>query len=429
MSQAIKHLTDKTENDRFLWSLAYVISILFLFYFFFIQLNNRINNSDEFIFLTNLHQKGLWNSLLSWEFNQRPVSHFLFYLTFLFNKDFSTLHWYLFAGNLVVLFLLLLSIKTLLTFWLKKRQLLFQPIQYWTLSMLLVICFHFFPFQYNEIWYWYLCTLIYLLPFAFLGFALYFLFQDTIKTWWSIPFFMAIGGSLELIFVFTALLILTFYLTKKIALKKMVVNQLALVFFNVFQLFNNGIESRIVIENKDVLKNHTFIETFSNFWDKKYLFVLLVLMLFVALIDKYKKQINQTKIAKLTKTSLLLLSCYFVVTWIVTYTAFNGTFGYLRIWMPFLMFLFFFIVILFIKMALKYLSRVKLMGKLGGIGFIVIFCYYFWTQYFYTKQYALSYDAIVSGQETTDEVDSGVLISPNDWGDLKQNLNLYKNER
>lgn len=418
-------------QDRYykqLWLLTYLVCISFTCLVVVLYFNNRINNSDEFLFLSNMKKLGFWKSLGSWNYNQRPVSYFLFNLTFYLNSTISSLRWFLLIGNLTFLFFFILSFKLIVGRFLIYNSIRLQKKQVWAIAILLAILTFFFCFERSETWFWYICTIIYLLPIAFLNYGISFLLESSRIKWFSLVFFFLIGGSLELMIPIAGTILLIFFFYRKITILTFISNSFALFFFSFFQFFNNGIENRLEMESKnDILYQSNFTSTFGHLFDAKNIFFVLIAFILLALFHQYK--FKREVVIKQLKVVTITFTVSFLVTRMISSIVFSGSYGVLRMWMPSSFFLMLLILLIMVYLSIKRaVFRVEL-GIISAITYLVLFSFFAYKQITLTTTYANEYDAVLSNKTTKIKyIDSGVLVSPGNMQPLIENRILYNDK-
>jgi hypothetical protein len=420
----------QNNRHKLLWRFVYILCILFLLFFIFLHFNNRINNTDEFIFLSRMEEMGFWNSLTTWEYNQRPVSYFLFNATFYWNEKIATLKWTLLLANLCFMAMYIHSFKVILTRLVSYTNVELEVKKTWALSILLVMCSFFFCFERSEIWFWYLCTIIYLLPFVFLNYGIFFLFEPGKIKWLSAIFFFLIGGSLELLIPMTGFLLVLLVIQRKITWLSFFINGISLSLFSVFQLLNEGVTNRLQLEAGNYY-NNTFVSVFSHLGDSKNLFFVLLLIVLLCLFQEMKAVLMKINWKKLLTQSAIFLIVCFLVTWLIAAIVFSGSFGVLRMWSPFSLFLMLFIVLVTACLSLRISKQLNIAGVLSASLFLLLFGYFSYNQLQLTHIYAKEYDTIVQEgrNKTLKPIDSGVLVSPGNMNVLENNLTLYNHEK
>lgn len=407
----------KAINGKLLWNLVYIICLSFLLFLVIIHFNNRINNSDDFFFLTRLNELGFWKSIREWEFNQRPVSHFIFNLTFYFSPKVETLRWSLFIGNLSIIFLLIHSLKIVVAKLFSLIEIQLENRKQWAFATLIAMCAFFFCIERSEVWFWYICTVIYLVPFVLLNYGSVLLFDSRKQArFLAAVFFLLIGGTLELMIPIVGSLLIVFYLNRKITLWPLILNGSALLFFSLFQLVNSGVEKRLQLESAIHDEyNSTFASTFSHFFDQKNVFFILLLIMISMLLQEYRISLAKINFKKIISWLSSLLLVYFLATWLISVKVFSGSFGVLRMWAPFSFFLMVLILVFTIWIAVKYKKELKLVGLLASVIFVALFTYFSVKQIEMTSNYARSYDLVVAGKSVESSPDSGIIVSTGDF--------------
>lgn len=406
------------------WKLVYIICISFFLFLVAIHFNNRINNSDDFFFLTRLRELGFWKSITEWQYNQRPVSHFVFNLTFFLNTKIETLKWSLFIANICLVTSFIHSLKLIVSKLFLQIELQLEHKKLWAIATVLAMCYFFFCIERSEVWFWYICTTIYLLPFVLLNYGLVLMLEKKKCHLLSIVFFILIGGTLELMIPIVGTLLLVFFLNKKISFTTLLINGCALLFFSFFQLYNKGVENRMQIETMAFTEyNSTFASTFRHLFDKKNAFFILLVISITMLLRTHKVALSKIKFDKILIWLAGLLIAYFLITWFISDFVFAGSFGVLRMWAPFIMFLMVFIIISALWISLNCKKVSALVGVFASLLFIGMFAYFSMKQFVMTSKYARKYDLIVAGK-SNEEVspDSGILVSTGDFKLLKEYL-------
>lgn len=413
------------KNEKKIWYPIYTICILFILFFITIQLNNRVNSQDDFILIKRLKELGFWKSILSWEYNQRPVGHFFFNITFYFNEKIETFKWSILISNLVFIIFFTHSIKLIINYTFRIYNITLEKKKIWSISFLIVMCTFFFVFERSELWFWYICSLIYLLPVIFINYGVILMLSKTKKKWLSIIFFFLIGGELE-IHIFISFIILTMiYFNKLISLIKYIINVVSLLSLSILQLFNNGIENRINLEKTSLLvESSTFTSTFTHLFDQKNIFFILILFSLLSVIPNKLKKIKLTKIFTQTFPILFLT---FIATLSVGKIVFTNSWGPLRIWGPFSIILMFTLITIALSISAKIQDKIQIIGILSSLSFMILFCVFSVKQYYISSTYAKAYDQVLkTNNKVKDKVDSGVLISPGHFDYLLEYHNSSK---
>lgn len=413
------------KNEKFLWYSIYTICILFIVFFIVIQLNNRVNSQDDFILIKRLKELGFWKSIMSWKFNQRPVGHFFFNLTFYFNEKIESFRWSILISNLVFMILFTHSIKIIISHIFRIYNIILAKKKIWSISFLIVICAFFFVFERSELWFWYICFLIYLLPILLLNYGVILTISKTKKNWLSLIFFFLIGGELEIHIFITFVLLTMIYLNKLIPLFKYILNIISLSSLSILQLFNNGIENRINLEKTSkIIESSTFTSTFTHLIDQKNIFFILILFSILSVIPNTLKRINISKI--ITQTFPILILTFFA-TLSVGKIVFTNSWGPLRIWGPFSILLMFTLITLAISISIKIQNKIQIIGVVSSFLFIILFGVFSVKQYYMTSNYAKAYDQVIeTNNNVKQNTESGILISPGHFDYLLEYINSSK---
>ncbi len=390
-----------------------------------IQFNNRVNNGDDFLMLDRLEEHGVFRSIQTWEYNQRPVSHFFFNVTFIFNERLESLRWTLLFAHTIFIALYAHSFHILLRGGSRRLGIGITGWRTWVLSMMLVMSVFFFVFERVEVWFWYIAFVVYLLPFLFLNYGLYYLFKEDRRKWLSMLFFFLIGGTLELMIPMTACLLLVLYLNHCFPFRVMMANVLSLGALSIFQLFNGGVANRMRHESfhRD---HHTggLQDIFMHLVDNKMIFFALLLIMFLSALWPYRRELRGLASGRVIISYGVLLTAFILITGAVSAFVFSGSLGFARMWAPFSIFLMGFIIILGIWVVV----RIKMFPVIIGIGSAVIFIgllvVFGVEQKRITGAYAALYDGIIAGLVEPDDapVGSGVLASPGSMRDLESHL-------
>lgn len=427
--------TNKLDLNKTLWNISYIITISFVLFFIVIQLNNRVNSLDDFFLINRLKKFGFWKSIITWHYNQRPVSHFIFNLTFHFNKSIETFKWSLLIFNNLILFLLIHSYKLLINKILSQIKIKLNRSQLLTLSTLIVMSIFFFVFERSEIWFWYICTVIYLLPLSLLNYALINInCKDKIKFYSSLVFLILLGGTLEIHIIITSFILIIALYNKFINFKKFTLSIFALFLFSIYQFFNKGIETRINLESTESLYHiSTFGSIFSNLLEKKNIFFILILILIISLLAPLIKEIKKDKFIRFFRQYVFFLGLIFCVTLIISKIVFSNSWGLLRMWAPLSIYLMYFIITVSIFIITNYKIRNTIMTKIALINislYIMFFVFFASKQITLTREYAYKYDRYLKKQWDKNEIiDSGILISPGNYTYLYDFLNPQNNEK
>lgn len=415
------------KEKKIIWLFIYFICVLFIVFYLSIQYNNRINSQDDFILIKRLKDLGFWKSIITWKFNQRPIGHMLFNITFYFNEKVSSFKWSLLLSNLIFISLFTHSIKLIIDKILKKNNQNLKQIKKWSLSILIVMCTFFFVFERSEIWYWYICFLLYLLPLVFINYGLILILSNNKIKWFSLLLFFMIGGELEIYIFITFCILVLVYINKLISFKKLIINTISLLSLSIFQFFNKGIANRINLEKKaEIIDSSTFTSTFIHIIDHKNIFFVLLVIIITSVLSNKTQKINYPKV--MMNLGLVLLQT-FIITLSIGKIIFTNSWGPLRIWAPFSILLMLFIIILILYINNRTEIKLQFLGIISSFIFIILFTAFSFKQYYITSNYAEAYDNILDGDvEVIMEVDSGVLISPGHYNFLLEYLNTSKNE-
>ncbi len=427
-SSALRRFMDDY-GEKWLWRSIYLICLVFLVFFVIVQWNNRINNSDEFFFLERLRGLGVLRSVIEWEYNQRPVSYLLFNLTFSLNDRVETLRWPLLISGIVFLLLFTHSFKLALSKLFHFVNIDFGATRSWAFSFLLVMCTFFFVFERPEIWFWHICFVIYMLPFLFLVYGLFLLFETSNLRWFSLLFFFLIGGCLELLILMTGCILIMLFLNRRITFLTMIASGSSLLALSILQFFNDGIETRMQMEARNAFLYNSDISTvFIHLFDAKNVFFVLLACLIIAVLRPYKERLSVLPFRRILWQYAMLLAAFFVITWVVARTVFPGSFGLLRMWAPFSIFLLFFLLLGAANASLKanrYL--VRWIAIAAASCFLMLFSAFMHRQVRLTTDYARQYDRIVKNGHANGEeaMDPGVLSATGDLGLLLEFLRTW----
>lgn len=400
---------------HFTWKLAALVAVVFSFFLINSYINYRFDTNDDFQLYFRLKEQGFLDSLLYWKYNVRPISFLLFNGICSISSSVEDVHYFVCAYFLLSYFLMVYGIYKLtgVYFQLKKEQRL-------TISILAFAGLYFMMFQSNEIFFWFICHLVYMLPLLFVVWAWYFLKNGTqLGKLWAVLLFGLTGGCYE---PFSALVIffLIFHVVffeKKNALLY-VPAILMILFFYGFNILGNNYHERVILEeSQSILYGQWNLTNFMSLFNIKRICIAFGLQFLIAalLIQKGHPQSIQRKI--FIFWILLLLSSFFL-SFGAIFIVFRSI-GPARTWFPFGVSLYLF-SFFFVYCLRHCLSNYKiLLALLTSTLLLILVATMSYKQFWIGSRYSAMYDERITQvkKSTSDTIyvspisDPGVLIT------------------
>jgi hypothetical protein len=434
-----------SKNKYYIWKLISLISVLFLFWYFYLSSNIRVDNSDDFLLIHNLSNQGFIDSIIQWNFNKRFTSFLifnLFYTLFDFTNDIHLIQSIFVTFQIILLitssFLLIKKIQE------KYFKNVFSSPKTLLIAIILSISIFFFPAQNNEIWFWMSASVVHLFPISLIFLSIN-LFLSSKKGKHILAYFLIflIGGSSELIAIsisFGAFLLFIF--SSKDKSRYIIISVLVMIPF-LWSILSSGVADRILLEKETYQQYHQELFLFLKdlFISKKNVFFILLLPFFAVCGNFVKSRPSiirfQFTLGKLIVIFLLSDIVLFLINYVVLNQVFNS-FGPLRAWSFFSLIIM--IQLIFISFRIGYTNRIQFhfISMVTSLIFILLFVFYGKNQLLHSTSFSNAYDKridLILNKMNDNSInttclkrlpDSGVLISSDDLSNLK---NYYSVEQ